>query len=171
MFSLKSISFFLFFFFFGILNIFNTHTHGEWREIFLKKLIVVYIKKGLTLGYTATKKKKKEKKKKEKKGALVLVVLKKLAFNNSKNYFIYFNTSLYNTLNINDSIFFTTFLKYYFFIHFLFFFHASFSLFLSISLSLIWRFWRITSKATATSIVTYNLQPTPLPIAKPQLPP
>ena len=91
----------------------------------------MYIKNGLTLGYTAHT----QKRKKKKEGALVLVVLKNLAFNNSRNYFIYFNTSLYNTLNINDSIFFTTFLKYYFFIHFLFFFHASLSLFPSISLS------------------------------------
>ena len=43
---------FFFFFFFRILNIFDTYTRGEGRK-FLKKLIVVYIQKGLTLGYTA----------------------------------------------------------------------------------------------------------------------
>ena len=93
---------------------------------------------------------------------------------------IYFNTSLYNTLNINDSIFFTTFLKYYFFIHFLFFFHASLSLSLPIYLSLSLSHLKILknnqqshshlhghlqptanstthSKATATSIATHSL--------------
>ena len=37
--------------------------------------------------------------------ATTLVELKFLAFNNSKSYFIYFNTSLYKSLNISDSIF------------------------------------------------------------------
>ena len=157
MLSFKSISFV---FFFRILNIFNTHTQEEERNFFKETYSGAYQNEPNSWIHSTYKKIKKE-------GALVLVVLKNLTFNNSKSYFIYFNTSLYNTLNINDSIFFTTFLKYYFFIHFLFFFRASFSLFLSISLSLIWRFWRITSKATATSIVTYNLQPPPLLIAKP----
>ena len=37
--------------------------------------------------------------------AFTMMVLKILAFHNSKNYFIYFNTLFYNTPNINDSIF------------------------------------------------------------------
>ena len=37
--------------------------------------------------------------------ASTVVELKFLAFNNSKSYFIYFNTSLYKSLNISDSIF------------------------------------------------------------------
>ena len=40
------------FFLLRILNIFNTHT-GREEKIFLKKLTVVYIQKGLTFGYTA----------------------------------------------------------------------------------------------------------------------
>ena len=47
-----------------------------------------------------------------------MVVLKYIAFSNSKSYFIYFNISLYNTPNINDSIFFTISFKYNFFINF-----------------------------------------------------
>ena len=39
------------FFFLKILSIFNIHT-GR-REKVLKKLIVIYIQKGLTIGYTA----------------------------------------------------------------------------------------------------------------------
>ena len=42
--------FFYFFFFLRILSI-NTHTHGKMRESFLKKLAVVYIQNGLTIGY------------------------------------------------------------------------------------------------------------------------
>ena len=37
--------------------------------------------------------------------AFIVVVLKILAFSISKNYFIYFNTPLYNTSNIKCSIF------------------------------------------------------------------
>ena len=55
----------------------------------------------------------------------VLVELKFLAFSNSKCYFIYFNTSHYNSPNINGSIFFTTSFKYYFFILFLLFLSLS----------------------------------------------
>ena len=46
-----SFFFFFFLFFLKILNIFNTHT-GRWKNV-LKKLTVVYIKKSLTLRYTA----------------------------------------------------------------------------------------------------------------------
>ena len=42
--------FYFFFFFLRILSI-NTHTHGKMRESFLKKLAVVYIQNGLTIGY------------------------------------------------------------------------------------------------------------------------
>ena len=42
-----------------------------------------------------------------------VVVLKFLAFSTSKSHFIYFTTSLYNTLNIKCSIFFITHLKLY----------------------------------------------------------
>ena len=41
-----------------------------------------------------------------------------LDFSNSKSYVIYFDTPLYNTLNINGSIFFSTSFKYSFFILF-----------------------------------------------------
>ena len=41
-------------------------------------------------------------------------MLNNLTFDNSKNYFIYFNTLLYNTHNIKDFIFFTTSFKYSF---------------------------------------------------------
>ena len=41
--------------------------------------------------------------------AFTVVVLKFLAFSISKNYFIYFTISLYNTPNIKCSIFFLTF--------------------------------------------------------------
>ena len=42
-----------FFFWFKNTKYFNTHTHKgrEWKV--LKKLIVMYIQKGLTLGYTS----------------------------------------------------------------------------------------------------------------------
>ena len=43
--------------------------------------------------------------------AFTVVVLKILAFSTSKNYFIYFTTSLYNTTNIKCSIFFITSFK------------------------------------------------------------
>ena len=42
----KLYHFHVFFLFFRILNIFNTHTRGEGRR-FLKKFTVVYIQKGL----------------------------------------------------------------------------------------------------------------------------
>ena len=41
------------FFLLRILSIFNIHTHEERGEIFLKKLTVMYVQKGLTLEYTA----------------------------------------------------------------------------------------------------------------------
>ena len=41
-----------------------------------------------------------------------MVELKFLVFSILKTYFIYFNTSLYNTLNINGSIFFSTSFKH-----------------------------------------------------------
>ena len=41
-------------------------------------------------------------------------MLNNLTFGNSKNYFAYFNTLLYNTHNIKDFIFFTTSFKYSF---------------------------------------------------------
>ena len=40
-----------FFFFFRMLNIFNTHMRSEGK-CFLKKLTIVYIQKGLNLEYT-----------------------------------------------------------------------------------------------------------------------
>ena len=46
---------------------------------------------------------------------------KNLAFSNSKSYIINFNIIVYNTLNIDGSIFFTTSFKYFFFIIFIFF--------------------------------------------------
>ena len=71
-------------------------------------------------------------------------MLNNLTFDNSKNYFIYFNTLLYNTHNIKDFIFFTTSFKYSFVILPLCLF-LSFSLSLSsfppppnLSLSLLW---------------------------------
>ena len=39
----------IYIFFLRILSIFNTYTHGEMGEDFLKKLIVVYIQKGLII--------------------------------------------------------------------------------------------------------------------------
>ena len=59
-----------------------------------------------------------------------MVELKFLGFSNLKNYFIYFNTSLYNSPNINGSIFFITSFKYSFFI--LSFFLYFYSFFLSL---------------------------------------
>ena len=44
------------FFILRILNIFNTHTHGERGENFLKKLIMMYIQNSLSLVYTAYRK-------------------------------------------------------------------------------------------------------------------
>ena len=43
--------------------------------------------------------------------AFTVMVLKLLAFSTSKNYFIYFTTSLYNTHNIKYSIFLSLHLK------------------------------------------------------------
>ena len=60
-------------------------------------------------------------------------VLKILAFNILKSYFITFNISLYNTLNIKTYISFTTSFKYYFFIIFYYFF-----VFIFFILSLSW---------------------------------
>ena len=59
--------------------------------------------------------------------ASTLLVLKNLTFNNSKNYFIYFNNTFYNTPNINGSIFFSNLFKYSFFFSFFYL-----SLFLSL---------------------------------------
>ena len=42
----------VFFFFFRIRNIFNTYKRGGEKIFFPKKLTVMYIQNGLTLGYT-----------------------------------------------------------------------------------------------------------------------
>ena len=62
--------------------------------------------------------------------AIKTMVLKNIAFSNSKNYFIYFNTSLYNIPKISDSIFYITAKNYYVFYSFLYL-----SLFLLLSFS------------------------------------
>ena len=50
--------------------------------------------------------------------AFAMVKLNFLPFNISKTHFIYINTLLYNTPNINGYIFFNTLFKYYLFIYF-----------------------------------------------------
>ena len=65
--------------------------------------------------------------------AFTTKILNFLTSNHSKNYFIYFNTSLHNTSIIKSLIFFTTSLKHSFFYSFILK-SASFSLFLCVSL-------------------------------------
>ena len=64
--------------------------------------------------------------------AFKTMVLKNIAFSNSKNYFIYFNTSLYNIPKISDSIFYITTKNYYVFL----FISLSFSFFVTLFLCL-----------------------------------
>ena len=54
--------------------------------------------------------------------ALTVKLLKIIVFNNSKNYFIYFNNLLYNTPNIKASKIFSFSFKYSFLLLFLFLF-------------------------------------------------
>ena len=67
--------------------------------------------------------------------AFAMVKLNFFAFNISKTHSIYFNTPLYNTTNINGSIFFNTSFKYSLFIFILSLIFIPFSLFLFVSLS------------------------------------
>ena len=91
-------------------------------------------------------------------------MLKNIAFSNTKHYFIYFNTPLYNIPNIKGFIFFTTSLKYYFFIVFLILSYSPSHLFHSSTAT-------ATAHAhchqppprtpTATATTTHNLKPQP----------
>ena len=89
-----------------------------------------------------------------------MVILKILVFSNSENYFIYFNTILYNTLKI--SFFITSFKSYFFFLLLLLllllllFIYVSFSLVLYFSLS----FQIITTSKPRTTTHNHHAQPT-----------
>ena len=93
--------------------------------------------------------------------AFTMVMLKNLAFSNSKNYFIYFKTLLYNTLNIKCSIFLPLHLNILFLL-FLYSSSMSLSLYSSPCLSLLWskNKWT-TNKPTPLSSQPIQLTPTP----------
>ena len=95
--------------------------------------------------------------------------IKFLAFSISKTHFIYFNTPLYNTPNINGSIFISTSFKFFFLSFFYYFLFSSLSLSLSFTPKLFGSLFLYLPCPTPT-IFLPQLTVDPSPSPKPPLP-